>query len=67
MTTPAWVKMAAAFYGKDEETAERMGKENYFSPAAAKMLEAIASDIDHEAFRNYLLEQAEIAKSVKRG
>jgi len=66
MKTPVWVKMAASFYNKDDETAEAMGRENYFTLAAANMLEAIAKDIDHPQLRTHLIEQAEIARSATR-
>lgn len=66
MTTPVWVKMAASFYSKDDETAMAMGKENYFTLAAANMLDAIASTVDDPATVAYLLEQAEIARKTTR-
>lgn len=66
MKTPVWVKMAASFYNKDIETAEAMGRENYFTLAAANMLEAIAKDIEQPQLRAHLLEQAEIARNTPR-
>lgn len=66
MTTPVWVKMATAFYNKDADTAMAMGRENYFTLAAANMLEAIANDVEDDATRTYLLEQAEIARTTTR-
>ena len=66
MKTPVWVKMAASFYNKDEATAEAMGTENYFTLAAANMLEAIARDVEQPQMRQYLLNQAEIARNTTR-
>ncbi len=66
MTTPLWAKMAASFYNKDVETAMSMGRDNYFTLAAANMLVAIANDVDDPATIAYLLEQAEIARTTTR-
>ena len=66
MTTPLWAKMAASFYNKDDETATAMGRENYFTLAAANMLEAIANEVDDPATIAYLLDQAHIARDTPR-
>ena len=66
MTTPVWTKMAASFYNKDVDTATAMGRENYFTLAAANMLEAIADHIEDPATIAYLLEQANIARNTPR-
>ena len=65
MSDKLWVDMATVFYGKDPETAEKMGRENYFTKAAAKMISVIAEKVDGEE-RLYLEEQASIAESEER-
>ena len=65
MSDKLWVEMAVVFYGKDPETAERMGRGSYFTKAAAKMISVIAEKVEGEE-RLYLEEQASIANDEER-
>ena len=65
--TDLWVKMAAVFYGgKEYDVAEAMGRENYFSPVAASMLEVIAEEVKDQEVSAYFKEQAQLAREAKR-
>jgi hypothetical protein len=61
-----WVKMASAFYNKDAEVAERMGIENFFAYAAANMLDSISENITDEDTKNYLIDQANLARKKQQ-
>jgi hypothetical protein len=66
MKSALWTKMAKAFYNKDEETAVKMGIENYFSLAAANMLDEMSDYVEDERFKKFLSEEAAIARSNTR-
>ena len=65
MSEKLWVKLATEFYGKDYDTSERMGVENFFNKAAAKMIRVVAEEVKGEEAQ-YLEEQAVIAESEER-